>query len=76
VNETPVLRIPALAITLPSSDLGLLIHAADGRVVLSMRRPLHHGTTAVAFTPMEPMKRLAASVTVVPGWFVGGPALR
>jgi hypothetical protein len=46
----------------PPLSLELLTRAADGRVVLSLHRPLHDGTTAVAFTPMDLMKRLAAIV--------------
>jgi hypothetical protein len=46
----------------PPLSLERLSRAADGRVVLSLRRPLFDGTAAVAFTPTQMLKRLAALV--------------
>lgn len=46
----------------PPLSLERLNRAADGHIVLSLRRPLHDGTTGVVFTLMELMKLLAAFV--------------
>jgi hypothetical protein len=50
----------------PPLSLERLSRAADGRVVLSLRRPLFDGTAAVAFTPTQMLKRLAALVPTPP----------
>jgi hypothetical protein len=46
----------------PPLSLERLSRAADGRVVLSLRRPLFDGTTAVDFTPTDLLRRLVALV--------------
>jgi hypothetical protein len=46
----------------PPLSLDRLSRTADGRVVISLRKPLYDGTAAIALTPMQLMKRLAALV--------------
>ena len=46
----------------PPLALSRLSEAADGRLVLRLRRPAHDGTVAIAFTPLELLRRLAALV--------------
>jgi len=46
----------------PAVSMKRLRILSDGRVELSLRRPMHDGTTAVAFTPGQFVRRLAAIV--------------